>query len=241
MQLLNYSVLILLLCSLSHYGQTIEPSTGVGRSRLQLELESLYVMEKEDGNKINSWSIPSFLIRYGISDAVELQINVPYVMESKYKDDSMVSSRTFLDNVQAGVSVNLWHQKGILPQAAIMARALIPIYDYNNSDIGSLVALNLSNSLTDQLSLNYNLGWIADQSGNSAYYIANLSWNMSTVVHSFVEFFGSTYNNINMNHNINSGIGFNLGNSFCLDLSIASGLNQEMVFFGGVLTYQIEI
>ena len=122
-----------------------------------------------------------------------------------------------------------------------MARALIPIYDYNNSDIGSLVALNLSNSLTDQLSLNYNLGWIADQSGNSAYYIANLSWNMSTVVHSFVEFFGSTYNNINMNHNINSGIGFNLGNSFCLDLSIASGLNQEMVFFGGVLTYQIEI
>lgn len=241
MQLSNYSALFLLLFSLSHYGQTIEPSVGVNKSMLQLEFESLYVMEKEDGEKINSWSIPNVLIRYGISDAVELQINVPYVMESKYKDESMVSSRTFLDNVQAGVSVNLWNQNGILPQAALMLRALIPVYDYKNNDIGTLAALNLSNSLTDQLSLNYNIGWIADQEGNSGYYIANLSWNMSTVVHSFVEFFGSTYNDIDMTHNINCGIGFNLGNSFCLDLSVASGLNQQMVFFGGVLTYQISI
>lgn len=233
--------LSLLVCLFSCYNfaQTVEPSMGVEKNLLQLEFESLYVIDQNGVEKVNSWSIPSVLMRYGLNNAIELQVNVPYLKEYVYQDESMVSSRTFLDNVQAGVSVNLWEENGLLPQAAFMARALIPIYDTNNGQIGTLLALNLTNTLTEQLSLNYNLGWVADIEGNSAYYVANLSWNISTVVHSFVEFFGSSYNKIQMNHNINTGIGFNFGKSFCLDLSIAQGLNQEMMFFGGVLTYQL--
>lgn len=241
MQFLNVSLFICVFCSISCYTQTVEPSASVEKNMLQFEFESLYVMEKEGGEKINSWSIPSVLIRYGLSDAVDLQVNIPYLRESTFENDNNVNSRTFLGNVQAGLSVNLWEEKGLLPQAAIMARALIPVYDYKTSEIGTLMALNLSNTLSKKLSLNYNVGWVADVEGNSGYYIANLSWEISPVIHSFVEFFGNTYNKIDMTHNINSGIGFNMGNSFCLDLSVASGLNQDMVFFGGVLTYQLSI
>lgn len=231
-------VVIWLLYTISLSAQTVEPSRGMERSRLQLEFESLFLIEKEGAEKVNSWSIPSVLMRYGLSDMIELQLNVPFLKENTFEGDNMLSSRTFLDNVQVGVSVNLWNEKGLLPEAALMARALIPIYDYQIENIGSLLALNFSNTLTDQLSLNYNLGWIRDQSGDSGYYIANMSWDISSTVHTFIEFFGSTYNNLNINHNINSGIGFNLGDSFCLDLSVASGLNHDMTFFGGVLSYQ---
>ena len=231
-------VVIWLLYTISLSAQTVEPSRGMERSRLQLEFESLFLIEKEGAEKVNSWSIPSVLMRYGLSDMIELQLNVPFLKENTFEGDNMLSSRTFLDNVQVGVSVNLWNEKGLLPEAGLMARALIPIYDYQIENIGSLLALNFSNTLTDQLSLNYNLGWIRDQSGDSGYYIANMSWDISSTVHTFIEFFGSTYNNLNINHNINSGIGFNLGDSFCLDLSVASGLNHDMTFFGGVLSYQ---
>lgn len=241
MRLYLLTSVTLFFCTWANFSQTVEPAIAVERRMLQLELESLYVMEKEGAENVNSWSIPSVLIRYGLSNTVELQLNIPYLKESTYKDDLMMNSRTFLDNVQAGVSVNLWKEKGAVPQAALMARALIPVYNYQTSEIGTLLALNLSHTLTEQLSLNYNFGWVADTEGNSAYYIANLSWEISPTIHSFIEFFGSTYNNIEMNHNINSGVGFNLGDSFCLDLSVASGLNQQMVFFGGVLTYQLAI
>ncbi|MGB5322067.1 transporter [Lutimonas sp.] len=241
MRLFFFAIVAFLFISLPIFSQTVEPAMAVDRNTLQLELESLYVMEKDGADRVNSWSIPSVLMRYGISNSIELQLNIPYLRESIYEDNNAVNSRTFLDNVQMGVSVNLWEEQGALPQAALMARALVPVYDYQTSEIGTLLALNFSNTISNQLSLNYNLGWINDTEGNSAYYIANLSWEISQTIHSFVEFFGSTYNKIDMNHNINSGVGFNLGESFCLDLSVASGLNQQMLFFGGVLTYQFSI
>lgn len=241
MRLSIYTGLFLVLVSVSNFAQTVEPSAVVERKVLQLELESLYVMEKDGLDRYDSWSIPSLLMRYGLDKNVELQLNVPYLRESRFEDDDMVSSRTFLDNVQMGLSVNLWESNHILPQAAIMARALIPVYDNENQEVGTLLALNLSNTLTQQLSLNYNIGWVHDTGGNSGYYIANLSYDITPTTHTFVEFFGSTYDKIQMNHNINSGIGFNLGNAFCLDLSVANGLNHDMMFFGGVLTYQLSI
>jgi len=241
MKFLNAALVAFLLASISLYTQTVEPSKALEKSKLQLEFESLYLIERDGAEKVNSWSIPSVLMRYGLNNVVELQLNVPYLKESKFEDENEFSSRTFFDNVQAGISVNLWSENGLLPEAAVMARALIPISDYQIGRIGTLLGLHLSNTISDQLSLNYNLGWIAEEEGNSVYYIANLSWEMSPIVHAFVEFFGSTYNHMNVNHNINSGIGFNLGKSFCLDFSVARGLTQQMIYFGGILTYQLDI
>ena len=231
----------ILLLTLESHSQTVEPSSGVEKRMLQLEFESLYLVEKEETAQVDSWSIPSVLMRYGLTNSVEMQVNVPVLREAIYEDQRMVSSRTFFDKVQAGFSAKLWQQNGILPEAAIMVRALIPVYNYDTSDVGRLLALNMSNKLTDMLSLNYNLGWVHDDDEDSGYYIMNLSCDISPKVHSFVEFFGSTFNGLEMNHNINTGIGFNMGDSFCLDLSVAKGLNSNMLFFGGVFTYQLSI
>jgi len=233
--------LALLLCALAVYAQTVEPSSAVQKRMLQLEFESLYLIEKQEAEQVNSWSIPSVLARYGLNNSVEVQVNVPLLREAVYEDQRMVNSRTFLDKVQTGVSVNLWKESGMLPEAAVMARALIPVYAYDNSEVGLLLALNMSNRLSEDLSLNYNLGLVSEESEESGYYIFNLSWNISSKVHSFVEFFGSTFNGTEITHNLNTGIGFNLGNSFCLDLSVAQGLNQNMLFYGGIFTYQLNI
>lgn len=239
MKLLTTAFTALFLCCNVH-SQTVEPSAGVDHRTLQLEFESLYLVERERTEEVSSWSIPSVLTRYGLSSAVELQFNVPLLREATYKEEHMVSSRTFLDKVQVGMAVNLWQGSGWLPEAALMARALIPVYEFDTSEIGSVLSLNLSNPITESLSLNYNLGWI-HEAENSSYYIANLSWEVSERVHSFVELFGSTSFNEPMTHCINAGLGFNLGESFCLDLSVANGLNCDMMFFGGIFTYQLNI
>ena len=238
---MRFVILIYFIFINSVLAQTVEPSMAVEKRMLQLELESLYLIEKEAPEKINSWSIPSVLMRYGLTTSIELQINVPILREAIYQEDRMVSSRTFLDKVQLGLSANLWKEKGVLPETAIMIRALIPVYNNSNNNVGRLVALNMSNSLTDAVSLNYNFGWVSDEGEDSGYYIVNLAWDISSRVHTFIELFGSTYRGFEMTHNINTGIGFNMGNSFCIDLSVANGLNQDMFYFGGVLTYQLNL
>lgn len=240
MRILISTLVSLFLC-LSICGQTVESSAGIQKRMLQLEFESMYLIEKEQAELVNSWSIPSVLARYGLNHSIELQFNVPLLREAVYDEELMVSSRTFLDKVQAGVSVNLWKENGMLPEAAIMARALIPVYEYDTSEVGTLVSLNMSNNLADSWSLSYNIGWISEEGENSGYYIANLSWDISSKLHSFVEFFGSTAIFDQMTHSINTGIGFNLGDSICLDLSVANGLNHEMMFFGGIFTYQLNL
>ena len=239
MKLLTTAFAILILCC-AVYSQTVEPSAGVEHRTLQLEFESLYLIERERSEEVSSWSIPSVLTRYGIRNSIEVQLNVPLMREAVYEQEHKVSSRTFFDKVQAGVAVNLWQGSGWLPEAALMSRALIPVYEFDSSEIGSVLSLNLSNSITESLSLNYNFGWIFE-TDHSGFYIANLSWEVSERVHSFVEFFGSTSFTDPMTHCINAGVGFNLGDSFCLDLSVANGLNCDMMFFGGIFTYQLNI
>lgn len=233
------STLFLFFVWLTIKGQTVEPSVAIEKRMLQFELESLYLIEKEDADQVNSWSIPSVLMRFGLSNSVEFQCNIPFVKETIYEDNRSVKSRTFLDKMQIGVSVNLWKERGVIPEAALMARVLLPIYEPENYNIGKLLALNFSNNLTETVSLNYNVGWLGEEDHDSFYYITNCSWEISPVVHSFIEFFGSTHPDDVLKHNINTGIGFNLGELFCLDLSVASGLNNNMMFFGGVLTYQL--
>ena len=239
MRCLTTAFTALFLCC-NVYSQTVEPSSGVEHRTLQLEFESLYLVERERSEEVSSWSIPSLLTRYGLSSAVEVQLNLPLMRESTYEKEHMVSSRTFLDKVQAGVAVKLWQGSGWLPEAALMARALIPVYEFDTSEIGSVLSLNLSNPITESLSLNYNFGWIYE-TGHSGYYIANLSWEISDRVHSFVEIFGTTNFPEPVKHCLNAGVGFNFGDSLCLDLSVANGLNCDMLFFGGIFTYQLNI
>ena len=81
MRLYLLTSVTLFLCTWVNFSQTVEPAIAVERRMLQLELESLYVMEKEGAENVNSWSIPSVLIRYGLSNTVELQLNIPYLKE----------------------------------------------------------------------------------------------------------------------------------------------------------------
>ena len=221
--------------------QTVEPSSGIGNRTIQLELESNHMTEREGSEMMKSWSIPSVLVRYGVSDRIEFQLNVPFMREQNYMEDYMVSSRILFDKVQAGISVNLWKEKGIIPESALMARALIPVYDYQTSEIGKLVSLNFSNTITEQLILGYNIGFIATEFFETTYAILNLYWELSPVVHCFVEYIGTAEIYDMTTQCMNTGIGFNIGQNLSIDLSFAKGLNHKMTSFGGILTYQLHI
>ncbi len=221
--------------------QTAEPSATIDKNILQIELESLYTIQNEGSEKMNSWSIPSILFRYGLLNGFELQLNTPIIKEKLWKNDYLIHSINKFDDIQIGFSLNLWKEKKLLPEASIMIRAILPTdKKFSLDELGKIVSLNFLNKISKNLSLNYNIGHVQETNNlSSCFYIVNLSYQTSSKLRFFAENFGDFHNKSIMSHNLNIGGGYNFSDKIILDISVANGLNQKMFYIGGVLTWII--
>lgn len=239
---LNYFYVVVLLVGAHSYAQIAEPSSGVNKHTLQIEMEAQYAVQKEGDEKQVAWSLPSALFRYGLFNGFELQLNAPLVKEELYEDDHLVHSLNKFDHVQFGFSLDLWKQKNILPEAAFMARVIVPFKASSSSyfnEVGTILALNLSNTLSNKFSLNYNVGYVYQTSGeNAGYYILNLGYELNSKVHFFVENFADFDNSI-FSQNLNAGGGYNFKDNLSLDFSVANGLNHHLFYTSVIFTWAI--
>lgn len=236
---LFYTLFAIILINFQSFSQTVEPSSAIDKSILQIELESLYTIQKEDSKKMKSWSIPSALFRYGFLEGYELQLNTPIIKEKLWENDHLIHSLNKFDDIQVGFSVNLWKQQKFIPEASLMVRAILPTDSkFELNKIGKICSLNLSNSISQKFSFNYNIGYVLEtDDSKSGFYIANIGFEANSKLHFFIENFGDFTNKKLMSHNINTGVGYNFNEKLILDVSVANGLNHNMFYVGGILTY----
>ena len=236
-----FTTIAIFFCCLLN-AQTIESSSGIDKNYFQIELESLYSEQKEGSDFMKSWSIPSVLLRYGLFKGVELQLNTPIIKEKLYENDHLVHSLHKFDDSQFGISVDLWKQYKILPEAALMARAILPTkLNLGKEHIGKVVSLNLSNQLNEKFTFSYNIGFVNETSNtNTGFYIANLNFDLNSKIHFFLEEFSDFNKHQNITHNLNTGFGYLFNDNFCVDLSIAKGINHHMFYVGGILTWRFK-
>ena len=129
--------------------QTAEASSTIAKNIFQIELESVYTVQKEDDETMKSWSIPSALFRFGVINGLELQLNTPIIKEELWENDHLVHSLNKFDDIQFGLSLNLWKQEHIFPEASIMLRSILPTDSkFKDAKIGYIISLNLANSLS---------------------------------------------------------------------------------------------
>lgn len=237
----KYALIIAFFIKFNAISQTVEPSSLIPKNNLQIELESLYTIQKENSEKRISISIPSALFRFGLTSAIELQLNTPIIKEKLWKNDHLVHSLNKFDDIQLGFSVNLWEEKNVLPEASLMVRTILPTdTEFKIQNFGKICSLNLSNQLSDKLTINYNIGYAVETDATkSGFYIANLSYEVSPKVHFFAENFGDFNDEKLISHNLNFGGGYNFSDKFMIDVSIANGLNHNMFYIGGILTWVI--
>ena len=149
-------IFTLALISSRFVGQTVESSSCVQINNIQLELEALYSVENESLNKETSWSIPNILIRYGLSKNIEVQLHTPFTQVRCFENNQLISNVFTFEEMEFGVSVNLWKQKKLIPEAAVMGRIVSPVGNFNSKGFGNILSLNFSNALSNKTSINYN-------------------------------------------------------------------------------------
>ena len=235
-----FFIMVVGKCALN--AQTTEPSKGLDKNTLQTEIESIYSIEKDNDITIKSWSTPSLLFRYGFLKNVELQFNLPIKQERHFEKNELVYSSNALDDLQLGISFNLWEQKKLLPETALMYRSLIHYEsDFKLLHAGQVISLNLSNTLNPKLTLTNNIGYAREkESSYSILFVSNLSYSTSEKLSLFIE---SSYNNIlqqNKFHNALVGFGYAFTNKITFEGAFSKGLNYNQFYTGGRLTFVFE-
>jgi len=223
------------------YGQIVEPSSGVNKHTLQIEMEAQYAVQKEGNEKNVDWTLPSILFRYGLFKGVELQLNAPLVRAEMYENDHLIHNLNTFEHIQIGASVDLWKQHKLLPEAAIFGRFIVPFEkDLEYNTIGKIIALNFSNVIIEDLLLSYNIGFVHEtQNVNSGYYIINLGYNLNPKIHFFVENYADYNKSEIVSQNLNVGLGYNFKENLSLDLSVANGLNHSLFYTGLIFTWAL--
>lgn len=229
------------LCFSISYPQIAEPSSVIDKYVLQVEMEAQYALQKEGIEKIVTWSLPSTLFRYGLFKDVELQLNAPLIKEQFYVNDNLVYNTNRFTYIQMGSSVNLWNQRNVIPEAAFMAKIIIPVQKEEQfNKVGAIIAFNFSNSISDKFSLNYNIGFARSyDNSNQGYYDINLVYDLNQKIHFFIEDFSNFDAKLVNSHTINLGGGYAINKNMCFDMSIANGLNDNLFYTSLLFTWAI--
>jgi hypothetical protein len=206
------------------------------RKRVQVEAGYLYEKSEDDAAEVTGSSVGT-LIRYGLFDILELRMGAEY----KHQKIS-VSAPGFTDEsssgftpLSLGAKLLLAREKGALPQTALLFHISIP--DAASEEFKTVygapsLKLCMSNTLSDRLSLGYNIGGEMDSFTNEfeAIYTVSLGASLSDKVGAFAEVFGSAGDE----HRINAdgGITYSVRENLQLDISGGLDLDTKDYFIG---------
>ena len=234
------SIPVILLLNLT-YAQTVEPAKNVEQHILQFEIETSYSIENNSHTKIESFSIPSVLVRYGLNNSIELQVSVPIIKENHFADDKLIHTNHLINDMQLGLQYSLRDEANGLPQTSFMVRTVIPPSNISFSKLSYITALNFANNITHNLSLNYNLGLLfGNQEPTTSYYILNATYSTKKL-HYFIENTSNFIVNHKPLHNLSFGFGIDFNSNFTVDFSSTSGINHDLFALGAIFIYNFKI
>lgn len=242
MKKVTITLIALLIFKCTLFSQTAEPARGVEKKTLQIELESIYSVQKENSSTIKSWSIPNLLLRYGLLKNLEMQFNVPLIREKLIEHDALIYTINKFHDIQIGFSLNLWAQNKWIPETAFLYRSVLhskPNLQFLNVD--NVYSINFSNNLNEKLTLSNNIGYATEKtSGYTRFIVSNLDYSYSSKTNFLIEYSCNDTKESGVFQNITIGVGYALNKNITLEYSVAKGINHNLFYTGGRLTYVIE-
>lgn len=233
-------LLALLMVNLSFHlkAQTVEPSSAINKNEFQTELQTGFLHLEDTNFTLQTWT-PGTLFRLGISNLVELQLGFQLTHERYYEYKRPIVSEITFQQPVVGLAINLWKSAGFLPEAALMTRIGIS-YDkpISFSEMESILALNLSNELSENVMFNYNIGVTSTGTYfDSVFLISNLSFEPASKFHFFIENVLDHNRLGEISNSLSAGSGYSFSDSLIIDLSAGTNLTDPALFAGIILTW----
>lgn len=106
----------------------LERVNNLARGRTQLEGGYVFLCDSRDGVRTVQHAVPDLLVRFGLTDRLEIRLGWPGYVATEYAGPlASNSSRHETLEPNIGFMFDLWPQRGLVPQTAVLAAAPITL------------------------------------------------------------------------------------------------------------------
>ena len=187
------------------------------------QVETGFTFQKENKNSTSN-SLPSVLWKYGVNDNFELRLITEFVSE---KIDGEKSEG--FTPVLIGFKVKLCEEKGIIPKTSFIGHISLPNVansKYKTESIAPEFRFTMQHTLSEKISLSYNLGceWNGATPQTTFIYTLTTGYAINNKFGCYAELFGFAPQDESPMHNADAGFTYLINNNFMLDLSAGVGI-----------------
>ncbi len=204
-----------------------ESSITVGKNNFQIESGALYL--KSDDS--NSFFGPSTLLRYGITNGIELRFVSQYESTKIGLDGSDIKYSGFND-LEFGTKIQFLRKDDLNTEIAFLSHVIIPTAKENltSNHIGIVNKLSISHAISDKIGLGYNIGYDYVGRQSSLTYSLALGFQLSNSLGFYIEPYGEWGESNNYESNFDVGFYYLVNDNFQLDASYGVGLNNDLQY-----------
>jgi hypothetical protein len=135
-----------------------ESAQTLDQFRFQLETGFLFETYQDQLISVNELQMPTTLLRFGLTDFLELRFNFAHLRLSEPFNNSSVRG---FGNYEAGMKLQLLDDEEVNIKIAFLSYLLLPIGNdaLKSGNLGVVNKLALSHEFADVFELSYNIGY----------------------------------------------------------------------------------
>lgn len=179
------------------------------------------------GNKKVNFSYPSTLWKYGVNKKFELRL----ITELATEKDETKSTTGFLP-LTFGFKTNICKEKGIIPMTSFIGHittSKIGSKEFHTKYIAPSFRFTMQHTVTDKISIAYNLGaeWDAETVEQTYIYTLTTGISLTDKLGGYIEVYGFVTKDNKADHRFDCGLTYLINNDFMMDLSGGFGLTDN--------------
>lgn len=172
----------------------------------------------------NSFMFANSLFRYGISNSVELRLELDGMHESCGEDKS-----TGLAPIIIGTKVRFYEGEGLTPSVAMLANLTLPVASkaFRPSNFAPSIYLLADHDVTDKINLTYNAGleWDGEQAAPTTFTALCVGYSINDRLGCYIENYDYFHKGEKPLWNMDLGVNYMLNDRVQLDLAGSCNLN----------------
>jgi hypothetical protein len=190
------------------------------------QLESGWNIENL-GNGVQKYVLPTALWKVGITNRFELRLITEY-NNFRNNNGTLASGIT---PVRVGFKSNLTKEKGLIPMISFighMSMAGLASEDFKQSFYAPQFRFTLQHTLSDKMSLGYNLGaeWNGESAEPNFIYTLTTGYSITEKLGAYIELYGTVPQVQKADHRADGGFTYLLKKNMMLDISAGLGINE---------------
>lgn len=236
---------IVLLISMNTFTQEIvtdrpdqtESSVTVGKNNFQIESGLSFL--NNSNNSGSSFFGPSALVRYGVSNGIELRF---FAQHETTKIVLEGETRKFsgINDLEIGAKFQIFKKSHVNTEIAFLSHVILPTANDNVSinSFGTINKIAISHTISNKVGLGYNVGFDHVEKQSLLTYSLVIGIALSKNTGFYVESYGNLGESNNFESNFDTGFTYLVNNNFQLDVSYGVGLNNDMNYLSAGFSWK---